>query len=407
MRVETVAIGNEVLEGLSVDTNGAFLGRELTERGYQVCRHTVLPDESEALFQGLKEALSRSTFVIATGGLGPTMDDLTKNVSLRLFRTSLQMDSNLYDEMKGRLGNVASLPDQARVPQNAIMLRNRIGTASGFLFLSTEGSLMLLPGVPREMEQMFLEEALPLLAEHFPIAQKQQSAHIYLCQLSELMLDPILREIESAHPDAKIGIYPSLGSLQIRFSVARDFDRLDQWTKRIRNAFGTYLFEGPSLQEVVQKALRSQGRTLALAESCTGGALSARLVSISNTSQYLLGSIVAYSNEWKEQFLGVKHQTLEQHGAVSVETAREMVAGLFKHSKADFAIAITGIAGPMGGSLEKPVGTIYIAIGERGGAIDAGKIQAPPQRSSVIEFALQYALGALWRRLAYQELTFL
>ena len=407
MRVETVAIGNEIIEGRTIDTNGAFLGRELTDRGYRVSRHTVLSDEPEALFQGLKEALSRSTLVVATGGLGPTVDDLTKNVSLRLFRTALQMDSNLYDEMRERLGDLPSLQEQSRVPKNAIVLRNQIGTAPGFLFLSTEGSLMLLPGVPREMEQIFRDEASQLLSEHFPVVAKEQTVCLYLCQLSELELDPILREIQSAHPDAKIGIYPSLGSLQVQFAVSRDFDRLDQWAERIRKIFPTHLFDGPAIHEAIQRALISRGQTLALAESCTGGALCSRLVSMPNASKYLLGSVVAYSNEWKEHFLSVKHETLEEQGAVSAETAREMVEGLFQHTKADFAIAITGIAGPIGGTEENPVGTIFIAIGERGGTIDAGKIMAPPHRTSAIEFALQYALGALWRRLAYQTLTFI
>ncbi len=407
MRVETIAIGDEIIEGQTVDTNGAFLGRELSERGYRVRRHTVLGDEPEALYQGLKEALSRSTLVVATGGLGATVDDLTKNVSLRLFRTSLQIDSNLYDEMKGRFGDLSSLPEQSRVPKNAIVLHNKIGTAPGFLFLSTEGSLMLLPGVPREMEKMFLEEASLLLAEHFPVVAKEQTVRLNLCQLQEIELDPVLRDIQNSHPDAKIGIYPSLGTLQIRFSALRDFDRLDAWAGRVRDAFPTHLFDGPTIQEAIHHALLSRGRTLALAESCTGGALCARLVALPNASKYLLGSIVAYSNEWKEHFLQVQHKTLEEHGAVSAETAREMVQGLFERSVADYAIAITGIAGPMGGSDEKPVGTIFIAVGERNQAIDVGKILAPPQRSSAIEFAVQYAMGVLWRRIAYQAMTFI
>ena len=407
MRIEIATIGDEILEGQTVNTNAAFLSRELTERGYEVCRQTVLPDDPEALFQGMKEALSRSTLVVATGGLGPTKDDLTKQISTRLFRTSLRLDSNLYDDLRERHDDSPSLQEQSRVPQDALVLRNTIGTAPGFLFLSTEGSLLLLPGVPREMEQMFKMEAAPLLAEHFPMFAKKQTLHLNLCQLNELQLDPILREIQSSHPDAKIGIYPSLGSLQIRFAINKDFERLDQWADLIRKAFPTYMFDEPSIQEAVHRSLIAHGRTLALAESVTGGALSARLVSLPDASKYLLGSIVAYSNEFKEDFLQVKHQTLAREGAVSIETVTEMVQGLFQDTKADYAIAISGIAGPMGGSSERPVGTVCIAIGERGKAIDAGRILAPPDRASAIEFAVQFALGALWRRLAYQAKTFL
>jgi nicotinamide-nucleotide amidase len=407
MRVETISIGGEVLSGRTIDSNASFLSRHLLERGYEVWRHSVLPDEDEELFRGLKEALGRSTLVIATGGLGPTIDDLTKNVAARLFRTSFQVDFQLYDELRRRFNDLPSLPEQSRVPKNAIILRNEIGTAPGFLFLSTEGSLLLLPGVPREMQRMFLNEAVPLLMEHFPVFAKMQSVNLHFCQLNELQIDPILREIKGSDPDVKIGIYPSLGSVEVCFSVARDFERLDQWAERLRLAFSTYLFDRPTIHEAIHYHLIAHGRMLAIAESCTGGALCARLVSMPGASQYLLGGVVAYSNEWKEDFLDVKHHTLETMGAVSAETVKEMVQGLFNHSRADFAIAISGIAGPGGGSVEKPVGTVYVAVGERDGAIDAGMIMAPADRSSVIELTVQYSLGILWRRLAYQTTTFI
>jgi len=406
MRIETVAIGNEIIEGRTVDSNGAFLDRQLAERGYHVCRHTVLGDESDAIFQGLKEAMSRSTLVIATGGLGPTIDDLTKNVSLRLFRTSLQTDSNLYDQLRKKFGDLSSLREQSRVPKDAIVMPNLIGTAPGFLFLSTEGSLMLLPGVPFEMEQMFLKEGLALLAQHFPTAAKERILRLHLCHLKELEIDPILRDIQNANPDAKIGIYPSLGTLEVSFAAAKDVDRVDQWAERIKSAYSTYLFDGPTIQESLHNVLIAQNKTLALAESCTGGALSSRFVSLPGASKYLLGSIVAYSNSWKEAFLHVNHRTLEKFGAISIETAQEMVQGLFQHTQADYAIAVTGAAGPEG-SEKKAGGTIYIAIGERGKQIDAGKVDAPHHRASAIEYTVQFAMGALWRRIAYRTTTFL
>jgi nicotinamide-nucleotide amidase len=407
MLIEIVTIGNEIIDGQTVNTNAAFLSRELTERGYDISRHTVLPDESDFLLQGLKEALSRSTLVVTTGGLGPTMDDLTKRAATRLFRTSLQTDSAVYDDLRSRYGADASLQEQSRVPQGAIVLSNHIGTAPGFLFLSAEGSLLLLPGEPREMEHMFYHEAAPLLAEHFSVSPKTQTLSLFFCLLREMELDPILREIQHESPDAKIGIYPSLGSLHVRFSVAKNFERLDHWAKRLREAFPTHLVDQPLIHEAVHSALIERKKTLALAESCTGGALAARLVSLPDASKYLLGSLVVYSKEWKEQFLNVKASTIEKEGAVSRETVKEMAQNLLQKTKADYAIAVAGIAGPSSQDPSIPVGTIYLAVGERSGPIDIGKIMAPPERTAAIEFAVQFALGVLWRRLAYQKLTFL
>lgn len=406
MRVEIATIGDDILEGRRSNANGVFLSRELTEKGYDVFRQTVLSENSEALLSGFKELLGRSTLVVAAGGLGSLTGDLTRRIAARLFGTSLQTDSSLYDDLKERYGSDPAIEELARVPRNSIILPNRIGMAPGFLFLSSEGSLLLLPGDEREMEQMFHQGAAPLLAEHFPVFAKRQSLSLHLCQVSELKLDPFLREIQSFHPDACIGIYPSLGTVEVRFSVSRDYERLEQWADVIRKAFPTYLFDGPSIHEAVHRAMIARGRSLALAESCTGGALSARIVSLSGASKYLLGSIVAYSNEFKERQLFVRHETLETYGPVSLETAREMVQGLFRITKARDAIAITGMAGSKTGSSGKPAGDIFIAVAERGGMIDCGSVQAPPHRENAIEFAVQSALGALWRRLAYQAMTF-
>ena len=407
MRIEIVSIGSEVLEGLTVDSNAAFLSREFTQLGYEIGRHTVLPDDPEMLFNGLKEALGRSTLVVATGGLSSTIGDHGKQIAARLFRTSLHVDSNVYDELRARYGDESHLQEMAKVPKEAIVLSNHIGMAPGLLFLSAEGSLLLLPGEPHEMEQMFRGEVLKLLSEHFVFSPKLQTLRLSLCLVNELEVDSLLRSIKRDNPDAKIGVYPSLGSLQICFSVSNRYERLDQWALMIREAFSSYWFKENAIHEAVHHALIRSQKTLALAESCTGGALSARLVSLAGASKYLLGSLVVYSNEWKEQFLHVKHQTLEREGAVGRETVKEMVEGLLHQTQADYAIALTGIAGPSGGSEKNPAGTIFLTVGEKNGAIDIGQVQAPPLRESAIEFAVQYALGVLYRRLAYQTLTFL
>lgn len=405
MHLEIVSIGNEVLEGETLNRNAAFLSRRLIEQGYSISRHTVLPDDPESLSKGLQEALSRSMLTIATGGLGPTLDDVTKSCAARLFRMPLQIDSTLYDELRARFGDRPELESLATIPKEAMILRNGLGTAPGFLFLSEEGSLLLLPGPPREMELMFQQEALPLFKKHFPQLVPWKTLHLSLCLLREGDIDPLLREIQRESPDANIGIYPALGTLKLRFQVTHSFARLEEWAMRIRQAFETYVVEGPSLEEAVHRKLLLQQKKLALAESCTGGALAARLASLAGASEYLLGSLVVYANQWKEQFLGVHQHTLHAQGAVSSEVVREMAMGLLRQTTADYAIAISGIAGPTGGTTDKPVGTIFIAVGEREKAIDVGQIQAPPDRGGAIELAVQTALAALWRRLAYQTLT--
>lgn len=206
----------------------------------------------------------------------------------------------------------------------------------------------------------------------------------------------LLTEKEAA-PYAS-SIQPFVGGIQATFPD-------EQEAKAFRKRFAQFIYEEPTLAEAVHHAFIARKKKLALAESCTGGALAARLVAIPDASRYLLGSIVAYSNEWKERFLQVSHSTIKKEGAVSRSAVIEMVEGLFAETNADFAVAVSGLVGPSGGTEKKPVGTIYIAVGERGHPIDAGKIQARPDRASGIELALQTALGVLWRRLVHHTLT--
>lgn len=409
MRVEILTIGDEILEGQTLNTNAAFLGAALSDRGYLVQGQRVLPDDPEEIRRGFAEALERSAFVIATGGLGPTIDDLTKGIAADYFNKPLQIDSALYAELLKRYPDSDAVKNQALVPEGAMILPNRIGSASGLLLLSGQerGSLLLLPGPPREMEPMFLEEAIPLLEARFPLRHPPKTLRFSLCLLNELDLDPILREIRTEDPDAEIGIYPSYGTLQVRLRVSDRFERLKLWAERIREAFPTHLFFEPTIAAALHHLLIEKKLTLALAESCTGGAISARLTSMEDASQYLLGSMVVYSNEWKKNFLGVKEETLKNHGAISREAVIEMVQGLFETTGADTAIAVSGIAGPAGGSSDKPIGTVYIAVGERGGPIDAGKLpRILRSRSSVIEYAVQASLSALYRNIAYNAKSF-
>jgi nicotinamide-nucleotide amidase len=251
------------------------------------------------------------------------------------------------------------------------------------------------------MQEMFVHQALPYLATHCPVAALPHTLELSLCQIKETDIDPLLRQLQQEHPDASIGIYPTLGVVKLRFRVKQRPERLAAWQQLIQDRFRTHLFEAPTLQEALVQILICKSKTLALAESCTGGALSARIVEVPDASKMLAGSLVVYCDEWKESMLGVSHRTLRDHGAVSRETAREMVEGLFERTDADVALSVTGIAGPTGSSTEKPIGTVWFALGERGGPVQTKHILAAPPRANIIDSAVQTALGALFRRLAY------
>jgi nicotinamide-nucleotide amidase len=368
MDVEIISIGDEVLRGLTVNGNAAFLSRELTEKGYTIRRHTIIPDEIGAIRSELQEAMRRSQLVLATGGLGPTIDDLTREAAAPLF------------------------------PEKPRDLKNTLGTAPG----AFGGNLVLLPGVPLEMERMFLEEALPLLLERFPLHNRYFIRRCTLCLLRELEVDPFLRKLKT--PDVEVGIYPSYGSLQVVFRSKRSVDDL---IEKIEQQFPTFFIGEGKVEEAVHREMIARKKTLCLAESCTGGAIAARLAAIPDASLFFSGSIVAYSNQWKERFLGVRHDILSRHGAVSRETVEEMLQGLFEETECDFAAAVSGTLGPKGGTSKKPVGTVYIAVAERGKEIDVGRLSAPQDRKGGIEFTVQTVLGTLWRRIVHNKVTFL
>ena len=374
MDLELISIGSEVLAGHTVNTNAAFLSRNLVHLGYRISRHTVLPDQVEIIVQGFREALQRVSLVIVTGGLGPTIDDLTGQAAAQVF------------------------PKQ-------MSLINKLGTAAGVFCHEKNRGLVLLPGVPREMECMFLQEALPLIKMHFPVHDPLYRKIGSFCLLREIEVNPFLLEMQKNEPSVEIGIYPSQGTLLVEFS-GRDMGALERMAQELQKRFPTFYFEAPSLVQAVHQECIRRKKTLALAESCTGGAMAAKITAIPDASLYFLGSLVVYSNPWKEHFLQVSHSTLAEAGAVSRQTVDEMVQGLFHETKADFAIAVSGIAGPSGGNAKKPVGTICIAIGERGQKTDIGVLHAPQDRASAIEWTVQTSLGALWRRLVHQAYTF-
>lgn len=360
MFIEIVAIGDEVLSGAIVNTNASYLSRRLSEEGWEVSRHSVVGDNPDQIFFTIQEALKRKSFVITTGGLGPTLDDITAECASKLY------------------------------PEPPQKMANRVGAAEGMLY----PSLALLPGVPREMEAMFEENILPYLRKTFP-PKERFSAVLHLCLQKEQEVDPLLRELKNV----QAGIYPGYGVLTVRLH-AKEKMALENARQKIENAFGDFLYPSKSgkIEEAIHGWFTQNRKTLALAESCTGGMMSSHLTQLAGASEYFLGSFVTYSNELKEKILGVKRKTLEAHGAVSGETVKEMLAGLFKNTVADYGIAVSGIAGPSGGSPDKPVGTVWYALGKRGEDPEIATYVSPAKtRELIILHTTNRLFGILWK----------
>lgn len=404
MTIEIVAIGNEVLSGMIVNTNAAFISSELTKAGWHVARHTVLPDDSKILEKGLRDALERADLVITTGGLGPTCDDITRTIACAIFDSPVQPSAEIAAELTNRFGNqFPSLEALAQMPVKATRLINRVGTASGWLFKEKKHCLALLPGPPREMSAMLTEVLLPqltkILGKH---PEMRITRTLHLCMLREENVDALLRELSAAYPDIHAGVYPGYGSLTVRFS-GKDERNLHACVEAMLRDFDSYIYEAPQgkIEEAIHACFKEQGKTLALAESCTGGKIASQITALPGASEFFLGSFVVYSNDMKTALLGVSETTLKKTGAVSRETVQEMLEGIFKNTKADWAIAVSGIAGPAGGSPEKPVGTVWGAIGERGKPAEVAHMFLPLSRETLIAVISNRLLGALWRKIRY------
>lgn len=398
MRIEIIAIGDELLSGITVNTNAAFIGKELAVLGHEIVRHTVLPDEPEKLKAGLQEALNRSELVIVTGGLGPTCDDLTRNVVADIFSSDFRFDEAIAEDLRKRYGDkIISLVDQATVPTKATLLPNRVGTAPGLNF---ENKIILMPGVPSEMRAMLTNEVIPFLKKQFPVSSTQIEKFLHFCILPESVIDVELRKLQEAYPYVKIGIYPSYGMVSVKLSAEKE-NQIVPCIEVLTKEFGTYLAPYSKIEEAIHELFITEKKTLALAESCTGGLIAHKITSLAGASEYFLGSLVVYSNSLKQSLLGVTESVLKEKGAVSEEVVRQMWEGVLKATKADYAIAVTGISGPSGGTKEKPVGTIWAAVGKRGETPHVWTFHAKGNRETINASTANRVLGALWRKMKY------
>jgi len=411
MRAEIITIGTEILLGQTVDSNSAWMGQRLSEVGVEVQRITSISDQPSAIVAALDAVLPSTQWVLITGGLGPTKDDLTKHVLTDYFEDRLEYLPEIFEHIEalfakmGRVPNALNRP-QADFPVKAELLHNAMGTAQGMLWTEHGRRYVSMPGVPYEMKHILETAVLPLMRAE----QAEIHVHRYFVVQGIPESDLALRiaDWESALPEGiSLAYLPSPGVVKLRLSahVASEGEQamraqMDQEAAALKVLLGAdcYAEDLLPLEVVVGELLKAAGQTVATAESCTGGSIAARLTSIPGSSAYLIGGVVAYSNTVKEQQLGVRKADLLVHGAVSEPVVRQMAEGVRKRLKTDWALATSGVAGPDGGSEAKPVGTVWIALAGPNGTWSKN-FSMGLNRSRTVEKSVLAALDALRRAL--------
>ncbi|HEX7239072.1 MAG TPA: competence/damage-inducible protein A [Longimicrobiaceae bacterium] len=382
MKAALLAIGDEIVAGLTVDTNSGFLAEQLRAVGVEPVAGFSAPDDEGAIARAFERALEEADVAISTGGLGPTADDLTTAVVARLAGRALRLDeaSLAAVEERFRSRGMEMPPNnrkQALLPEGSTVVPNPTGTAPGFICPVGRGGairhVVCLPGVPREMRRMAVETVVPWLEGLSP-GRRFLSRVFSTFGLAESRLDELLEGVVSPG-EARLAFRAAFPRVQARLTVSGTPDedlegRMDALEARVRERLGTHVYAvgDEGMEETVGRLLRERGATLAVAESCTGGLIGHRITEVPGSSAYFLLGVVTYSNEAKRDVLGVSPVTLERWGAVSTQTAEEMAAGARRVSGATLGLATTGVAGPGGGTPEKPVGTVCVGLAWEGGA---------------------------------------
>lgn len=411
--IEILTIGDELLLGHTIDTNAAFLSEHLAAAGFTVTRRTTVGDDRDAIADALREALQRSGVVICTGGLGPTRDDFTKPVVASVYDTPLVVDEEYLEKLRVRwqqrgMEMPASNRSQAEVPVGARVLRNRVGTAPG-LALESEllGLSILLPGVPHELRDLTVHEVIPfLVARSKKRAQPIRYRIVRVTGVPESALAERIDDIVDGMTPLSMAFLPNFAGVDLRITSWGQLSEADcearfaDVERALRERLGARIY-GTGSDDIVAPiaaALRARKLQLAVAESCTGGLLGQRITALSGASEFFLGGFITYANDAKVELLGVRLETLSANGAVSEETVREMALGAVARTGANVSIAITGIAGPGGGTPDKPVGLVWTAVCLND-AIQTRRFVFPGDRHEIRERAAQMGLALLYEML--------
>ena len=408
--IEIITIGDELLLGHTIDTNAAYISEKLASVGLRVTRRSTVGDDVDAIRVAVTEALQRTRVVITTGGLGPTSDDFTKPVIAEIYRRKLALDAEYLEKLRKRwqqrgMPMPESNRTQAEIPEGAELVRNPVGSAQGIALDDGRlGLTIMLPGVPHEVRAMTEPHLIPFLLERIHV-RSEPICHLLLrtTGVPESALADRIRDVVSAIAPVSVAFLPNFAGTDVRLTSWAAFDqqtcneRFAAAERMLREKLGTHIYAvgHTDLADVVGDLLRERELTIALAESCTGGLLGKRLTDRSGASDYFDVGFITYSNEAKQHFLAVSEETLREHGAVSEAAAREMALGALQAADCDVAVSITGIAGPTGGSEEKPVGLVWTAVAMRD-VVRTRSFIMPGDRNEVRERAAQMALALLY-----------
>lgn len=408
MKTTIITIGDEILIGTTVDTNSAWIAQQLNLLGIDVYEIISVSDEAPHILNALQRAENQSDVILITGGLGPTNDDITRNTLTQYFNTQLKLFPEVLESLKVYFDKrgIALLERNkqlAEMPENCTPIRNLKGTAWGMWFHRNGKVFMSMPGVPTEMKSMMEDAVLPKLKETFSLPYIIHH-HVHTASIGESLLAEKLKDFEAQLPEKfKLAYLPDLGFVTLRLT-ARGNDKASLEEKMNTQAalmisyISKYVYgtSNDKFEEVLGNILKEKQLTIATAESCTGGHIAHKITSVAGSSAYFKGAVIAYDNSIKINELNVHAEIINSHGAVSEETVKAMVSGINKKFGTDIAIAVSGIAGPDGGTPEKPVGTVWIAVGNDTN-IATRKIQLPGNRIQVIKLTTVVALEMLRR----------
>lgn len=407
---EIVTIGDEILYGQITDTNSQWISAELDKIGIKTIRKSSVGDDEQEILNILQEAAQRADIILMTGGLGPTKDDITKKTLAKFFDVEMVINETVIEQIEKffKERNIPMLEtnrQQAAIPSNATYITNRMGTAPGMWFEQNGKIFISMPGVPREMKTLMEEQMLPRIREHF---QTPVIFHriIKTFGKGESHLADIIKDWEDNLPEnIKLAYLPNYGHVRLRLTgVGQDEETLKQQVmaeeEKVKPLIHKYIYgyDNDTLEENLGKLLVEHNKTVATAESCTGGYLAHLFTKVPGSSRYLMGGIVAYSNEIKMNRLGVKEQTLIDHGAVSEQTIREMAENVREKFGTDIGVASSGVAGPGGGSEEKPVGTVWIAYADEKGTYSK-KLMLTPSRQLNITLSANIILDLIRKKI--------
>lgn len=383
-----LTIGDELLQGYTVDTNSAWLGKTLENYNIQFKEKITISDDLDAIVNSTKGAIEKKyPYIFITGGLGPTHDDVTKTAMKHVFESDEYFDEAYYELLKQKFAAAGiSMPDnnrsQAVILTECTPLENKMGTALGMYFTKNDSQIFVMPGVPNEMKSITKHIIIPNYLTDNELPHK--TITLLTTGVSESRIaEQIMELVEKYSESVKTAFLPQYTGVNIRLRLRDSFDgsEIKQYTSELKSLLGPVIYgtDDDTLESVVGTLLRENNLTISAAESCTGGLISKRLTNIAGSSDYFVGSVIVYNNILKEKILNVSSETLETQGAVSEKTATEMAMGIRKITGADLGVAATGISGPGGGSKEKPVGLVYIAVSDRS-TVQVKKINFPRGR---------------------------